>query len=91
MNSLAPYLLFLVVVLSAVGPARAEGPSSSNADADTEQARAVSSMALPSLAAKLRARAEARSATQADLDGDRLGAVGNEAPASVAANLPPRP
>lgn len=90
MNSLAPYLLFLLVVLSGVGPARADGPAKS----DAEQARAVSSMALPSLAAKLRARAEARPASTADADadeGDSLGAVGNEAPASVAANLPARP
>ncbi len=88
MNSLAPYLLFLLVVLSGVGPARADGPAKS----DAEQARAVSTMALPSLAAKLRARAEARAASTADADeGDSLGAVGNEAPASVAANLPARP
>lgn len=89
MNSLAPYLLFLLVALSAVGPARAEGPAQS----DAEQARAVSTMSLPSLAAKLRARAEARAAGPArtESEDDRLGAVGNEAPASVAANLPARP
>ncbi len=88
MNSLAPYLLFLLVALSAVGPARADGPAKS----DAEQARAVSTMALPSLAAKLRARAEARATTPSEADeGDVFGSVGTGAPASVAANLPARP
>ena len=88
MNTFAPYLLFALVVLSAVGPARADEPRP-----DTTQARAVASMELPRLARKLRARvASAEAAAAAGLS-PTTGAAGNEAdaPASVAVMMPNRP
>ena len=75
MNTLAPYLLFLLVVLSSVGPARAD----ETPRVDAAQARAVASMELPGLSRRLRARV-------ADVERARQqAALAAEAPASVAA------
>lgn len=93
MNTLAPYLLFLLVVLSAVGPARAD-----EARAERAQVHAVASMELPRLARKLRARLAAAelSSTVGGSAGDAAGASATarreaEAPASLAVMMPDRP
>lgn len=55
MKSLAPYLLFGLIVLSSVGPARAG--ETSDAAGDGARRAAVASMSMPSLERKLKRRA----------------------------------
>lgn len=85
MNTLAPSLLFVLVVLSAVGPARAE-----DAADDAARARAVASMEMPRLARKLRARLAAADSPTTIVAGQTTETTTADAPPSLAA-MSPRP
>ena len=100
MKTLGPYLLFLVVLLSAVGPARAEevtaNDSAGNILDDATLSRSVASMRLPGFERKLRARVATIDAQSAGLRPDPedvpppVAAPSGDtvAPASVAAVSP---
>ncbi len=77
MKSIAPYLLFSLIVLSSIGPARAG--EADGVAVDAARRAAVANLSMPSLERKLKLRAALGRSTEA------LQAVPAGAPASFAA------